>query len=203
MFRTVSITSLIIIVAGIVCHFAYSKPKSPSKKNLLKPKNAGIIPGFRMLVYLAAIACFAVLLFTGFFPKLVLKETISGYWLMAHATAAPPFIACVAILALMWPGHSSLKEDSGQKRPFGEHEFGLRLAFWIVMALSLPLIMSIVLSMLPVYGTHMQEVMADLHRYTALVVAGAAIIYIYLSILAKAKQQDSALSGSCEVRKAG
>jgi len=44
----------------------------------------------KKLVYALGLVCFVVLLITGFGPWLVLQKRLAGYWLMAHATFAPP-----------------------------------------------------------------------------------------------------------------
>ena len=192
MFRTASIAGFIVLAIMIVCHAATSKKGAVAK---CKCKcGGGFFSGLRKLVALGTLACFAVLLVTGFYPKLILKETLSGYLLMIHASAAPPFAACVAAAAILWADkrrldknylpwlNKLLKREPKSTEAPRPGELSLKVAFWVVMILAIPLIMSIVLSMLPLFGTHMQEVMADLHRYTALVVALAGIFYIYLSM---------------------
>jgi len=65
---------------------------------------------------------------------------------------------------------------------------GQKTGFWLLAVLALPLILSIILSMFPLFGTHWQEILMDIHRWTALVFAIAAIIHIYLIIRAKMKE---------------
>jgi len=51
--------------------------------------------------------------------------------------------------------------------------------------LALPVILSIVLSMFPLFGTDGQEFLLQLHRYSALLFALVAIMYTYLVILTR------------------
>jgi len=167
---------------------------------LFIPQKLSLIGVLRKLVFLLALLCFVVLLATGFFPRLVLEKPISGYWLMIHATFSPVFAACMAVLAVMWAHNCRLDKNywpwlqrimqrkttdmsAGEK-----HELTLKVTFWIIIFLALPLILSPVLSMFPIFGTHWQELLAQLHRYVALSLALVVIVHIYLLILTQAKQ---------------
>jgi len=159
----------------------------------------------RKLVYLLALLCFLILVVTGFYPIFIHSEHLSGYLLMLHATFAPIFAACLAILAVMWAANCRFNKSDWPwlqrilervtlaKR--GDEEFsnerlglGQKITFWLIVVLALPLILSIVLSMFPLFGTHWQELLLDIHRYTALVFAIVAIIHTYLIIRARMEQ---------------
>lgn len=154
----------------------------------------------RKLVYLLALLCFLVLLVTGFFPRLFLGKPISGYWLMLHATAAPVFAACLAALAVMWADNCRLNKNywpwlqrilqrqTKNMRIPEKYELARKLAFWIIMFLALPVILSIVLSMFPLFGTYWQELLAQFHRYCALALALVVIVHTYLMVLTEAKR---------------
>lgn len=172
----------------------------------------------RKLVYLLALLCFVVLAVTGFVPRLFLNETISGYWLMLHATFAPIFAVCLAVLTVMWASHcrftgsdwpwlqrlirrvtlpktpegksvcpvESLQAERqpgcGRLRPDECSNLGQKITFWLIVVLALPLILSIISSMFPFFGTHWQELLLDTHRYSALLLALAVIVHTYLTI---------------------
>jgi len=153
----------------------------------------------RILVYLVALLSFVVLAITGFYPTLILGEHITGYLVMVHATFAPVFAVCLAVLAVMWakccrftggdwprferivqwltlsnnPGDETARKGSG---------IGQKIAFWLIIFLALPLILSIVMSMFPLFGTHWQEILLSMHRYTALIFAMVAILHTYFII---------------------
>ncbi len=167
---------------------------------LFIPQKLTLVGVLRKLVYLLALLCFVVLFVTGFFPRLVLQKPISGYWLMLHATFSPVFSACLAILAIMWahncrldknywPWLQKILQRQTPEMPVGEkHEFSRKVAFWIIVFLALPLILSPVLSMFPLFGTHWQELLSQLHKYTALLLALIIIIHTYLIALTEAKK---------------
>ena len=158
-----------------------------------------------MLVYLLSLLCFAVLAVTGFYPLLILGEHISGYLVMIHATFAPVFAICLAVLAVMWARNCrftrgdwpwferivqrvTLVKSADEEAHCESSCLGQKIVFWLLVILALPLILSIVLSMFPLLGTHWQELLLGVHRYTAMVFSLFAIVHACLLILAKIKQ---------------
>lgn len=221
MFRIVSITCFIITFICIVIHWIIFRPKANELFGvdrrlrildplrflvflltlLFIPQKLTLIGLLRKLVYLLALLCFVVLFITGFFSKLVLGQTISGYWLMLHATFAPIFAICVAILAVMWAHNCRLNKKYWpwlqkilqRKTTNGDiinkHEFSQKICFWLIIGLAVPLILSIILSMFPFFGTHWQELLADIHRYIAVFFVLVVFVHTYLLILVSAKKR--------------
>jgi len=198
MFQKISIIALLITLAYIVLH----RIVVPSNKKL--PGNStndrlSIIGMLRILVYLAVLFCFVVLAITGFYPTLILGKHITGYLVMVHATFAPVFAVCLAVLAVMWARRWRF---TGGDWPWFERvvrwvtlangpvantygkssDLGRKISFWLIIFLALPLILSIVLSMFPLFGTHWQEILLSMHRYTALIFAMVAILHTYFII---------------------
>jgi hypothetical protein len=106
-----------------------------------------------------------ILALTGFAPG-----TIHGYGLMLHATCAPVFVLCVAYLAVAGAKANACKlEGMGLIRA---------ISFWALAFLALPLALSVAVSMLPLFGTHMQHVLASVHTVTAWLFAMVLVVYI-------------------------
>jgi hypothetical protein len=57
-----------------------------------------------------------------------------------------------------------------------------KAAFWAVVALSLPLILSILLSMFHLVGTGWQEILLATHRWTAIAFGVMVILLTYLTV---------------------
>jgi len=216
MFQKISITALLVTVAGIALHciaFPASKQRqwNPVRKLvhlltlILLEQKLSPVGVLRKLVYLLAPLCFVVLAVTGFYPTLVLGEHISGYLLMVHAAFAPIFAICLAVLAVMWAGNCrftrsdwpwfqrfiqrvTLVKSIGEESLCRSHRLAEKTAFWLAVFLTLPLIMSIVLSMFPLFGTYWQELLLATHRWTALAFALVAIVHTYLIIRTKITQ---------------
>jgi cytochrome b subunit of formate dehydrogenase len=213
MFRVISIIAIVITLGGIGLNCIIRPCKEcwrhPLKKLvqllslILTEQKLSPAEVFRKLVYLLALLCFVVLVITGFYPTLALGENISGYLLMIHATFAPIFAICLAILAVMWSGHCRFTGDdwpwfdklvqrltlaqNTEQQVKTESCLGQKITFWLIIFLALPLILSIVLSMFPYFGTYWQELLLNIHRYTALVFALTAIVNTYLLIRIKMK----------------
>jgi cytochrome b subunit of formate dehydrogenase len=215
MFRIVAVVGFAAAVGAILLHFIVSKPKfddvfgQDRGLRVLDPlrlviffvtllfveQKWSLLGVLRKLVFLLAILCFVVLALTGFIPRVVFGVALSSWWLMIHATAAPVFAGCIAILAVLWAdknrldknywpllnriiGHSPKSTVAPEK-----HELKLRICFWVILAMSLPVILSAVVSMFPIFGTHGQEVLLQIHRYSTLLLSLFAIGYLYLAAL--------------------
>ncbi len=161
-----------------------------------------LVEVLRKLVYLLALLCFVVLAVNGFYAALVLGKSISGYWIMLQTTAGGVFAVCLAVLAVMWASrcrftHSdwpwferivqrvTLVKSTGEETQHKSSGLGQKMTFWLIIILALPLILSIILSMFTLFGTHWQELLLGIHRYTALVFALVGIVHIYLVIRTK------------------
>lgn len=197
MFQKISIIAFVVTLIVIILH-RIAVPSKKKRQDVPK-KRRSLIGILRILVYLLALLSFVVLAITGFYPTIILGEHISGYLIMVHATFAPVLAVCLAVLAIMWarccrftggdwpwferivrrvtlansPGDDTARKGSG---------IGQKIAFWLIIFLALPLILSIVLSMFPLFGTHWQEILLGMHRYTALVFAMVAIVHTYFII---------------------
>ena len=165
----------------------------------ISKQKRSLVDLFRILVYLVAMFSFVVLALTGFYPVLVLGEHITGYLVMVHATFAPVFAGCLAVLAVLWarqcrftPGDLpwferlvqrvtlTLTEGPDEAARRKSSGLGQKVTFWLIIFLALPLGLSILLSMFPLLGTHWQELLLSLHRYTAYVFALVVIAHTVL-----------------------
>ncbi len=219
MFRIVSIVAFAATIAGIILHgvaLPWAKGRRWDANEILRKlvclltllfleQKLAPVRALRKLVYLLALLCFVVLAVTGFYPTLVLGEHISGYLVMVHATFAPVFAVCLAVLAVMWASHYrftysdwpwfqsivqrvTLVKSASEEAHSKSSGLGQKMTFWLLIFLALPLILSIVLSMFPLFGTHHQELLLASHGYVAMVFTIVAIVHIYLVI--QIKMQD-------------
>ncbi len=215
MFRSVAITGFIAVIAGIILHFAISKPKFDDvfgkdrglrvldplrlvvffKTLLFVEQKWSLVGVLRKLVFLLAILCFVVLVITGFTPMIFSGKSITGWWLMIHATFAPIFAACVAALAVLWADKNRLDKNywpwlnrallrqPKSMTPPEKYELGLKISFWAILVLSLPMILSAILGTFPLFGTYWQGILLQIHRYSTLLLSLFAIIYLYLAAM--------------------
>ena len=127
----------------------------------------------KILIYAATSLSILILAITGFWAALVRGESLSGYPLMLHCTAAPVFCMFLPASLVVWAERYKFGAGDWQK---GRRNVGLRkINFWILMTAAIPVILSMVLSMLPLWGTVGQEFLYELHRYSTVILVMAAI----------------------------
>jgi hypothetical protein len=147
----------------------------------------------RQFVFVLALLSFLVLALTGFIPVIITGHHLGGFLLVVHVIAAPIFILSIGVLAVLaahyfrfdkedWTSIKSAmsNEDSSKEKL---RLFWRKLLYWIILLLSLPVAMSIVLSMYPIFGTDGQEILLTIHRYSTLLIAFAVLAYSYLVTL--------------------
>jgi len=207
MFETVSIAVFSAVFVGIIAHFIVAGAKST--KFSIPLKGWTLVSVLRTLVYLVALLSFLVLLVTGFLPRLVLGRAMWGYLTMLHAIFSPVFVCCVTILAIMWAENCILnknylpwlnkllnRQPKNSEIP-SKYEFVQKILFWVILILVLPLTISILLMMFPIFGPHGQEVLLEVHRYIALVVVFFGLLHTYLTVLrSMAKKPSADLTGA-------
>lgn len=206
MFQWISMIGFAVVFAGMILHHLIFpcgyKPRFTAgslirKKvhllTLLLPEQKRCLPGkLRKLIFLLGLLSFGVLLLTGFGP-LLFGYKLGGYWLMIHATFAPVFIGCAAIVVLLGAAEYAFNRkdaDAIQHRFCSRKDgcwltdsgVGAKAGFWLLAALTLPVTLTMVLSMLPLFGTDGQEMLFQLHRWSALFFALTALVELYMLI---------------------
>jgi cytochrome b subunit of formate dehydrogenase len=208
MFETVAIFAFLATLVGVAIHWV-ATPAGQSRSViqgavhtlslLLIEQKSSVLGILKKLVYLLAALCFVVLAITGFWPVLVRGEHISGFLMMIHATFAPVFALCMAILAVTWAGGNRFTAEDcpwmsrllrrttrlrvvPDTRPGSCSILLYKATFWLLMFLMLPLILSIVISMFHILGTPWQHTTLALHRWTSLVFVVVTLLHTYLAI---------------------
>ena len=98
------------------------------------------------------------------------------------------FAVCIAIVGIIWadahrfvPGELRnrfglvTEKNNGKSSKKQVNSVGQKITFWLVLLLSLPVMVSMILSMYPLFGTHGQEVLLNLHGYSALFLVIACV----------------------------
>ncbi len=208
MFRIISLIVFAAVVGGVVLHgllFPCSRGRRFTGGAIIRKKvhlftllfleqslNWG--GRLRKLAFLLGLLSFAVLLLTGFLPPL-LGGRLEGYWLMLHATFAPIFIACAAVVVVTGAErYRLLKYDAENLADLLKNRkikntcwltdcsAAPKAGFWLLAALSLPLTLTMVISMTTLFGTEGQEWLFEAHRWSALAFAVVAVLTLYVLI---------------------
>ena len=214
MYRICLVIGFMLVLTAIVLHQKSMRdviwvksggrkwvPTQKSLVQIIMQKSFGQI--IVMLIHLATFLCFVVLAITGFYPAMFTGEPLSGYSLMLHATASPVLAVCLVALVLVMAQRNRFDRkdwDHLQMRfswkTFDEHStttssatvIWRKVFFWLMILLSLPVMLSIVLSMFPIFGTSGQEFLYHLHRYFTLLFVMSGALFGYLAIVSQARQ---------------
>lgn len=136
------------------------------------------------LVYLAASGSIAVLGATAFFAVMRFGA-LEGWLLFAHMFGAGAFVAILPVLGITWCEANRFggrRVDAGEETAPARFFWVPKVMFWIVLTSGLVVTATMLLSMLPLFGTDGQHCLLDIHRYSGLV-AVVAIIFHFYSIM--------------------
>lgn len=195
MFRWIFMIGFAVIMAGILLHaLLFScRTKSQCPSGTVPEQKLKLLAMLKKLAFVVGLFSFIGLLVTGFGP-LLLGGRLQGYWLMVHATFAPVFIGCAAVIGVMSAGQYRFnqkdaksicwtwKPDRSQGCWLTDNGIGVKAGFWFLLLMTLPLTLSMVFSMFPVFGTAGQEFLFYMHRWCGLVFAWGAIVELYMLI---------------------
>lgn len=72
----------------------------------------------------------------------------------------------------------------------GNPPCGTKICFWLIILLSLPVILSIILSMLPLFSTYNLKLLSYVHHYSSLALSAVAIIHTYLVVHSRSEKDN-------------
>jgi len=189
MYQIILILSVLAVIAWIIWLSKKGRIDNKSSKQVitdsytalrtrLRFKDRKPITNLRILSYQLSLIFTALLVLSGFLPVILTGDHLSGLPLILHVTIAPFFCVSLAIFALFWAQTRRftsedvrLFKDNSFFRIFSENEISPaweKVIFWLFLVFAVPAILSIVLSMYPLFGTEGQEVLLQTHRYTTL-----------------------------------
>jgi hypothetical protein len=192
MFRIIAGLVLVLLIWWVV--WTLRKFNLKELTSSLKQTPSTILLRIKKLIYIILLICSLFLFITGIVQPLILGKQISGYLLMLHVSIAPIFAVVAAIGSVLWANAHSLNSNDWQElhnfqtNPSEEKEHVWvptaihKILFWIGILLSLPIILSIILSMYRVFGTNGQDMLLQIHRYCAMLFVIIVICYTSTTI---------------------
>ncbi len=138
---------------------------------------------------------FLYLAASGFFFGIFIPRGLFGYPLVGHVMAGALFAVCLTIIVLFKGRHfisvpkpASLSLALLDIRKMDITPARIRLwAFWLFAAAGFLLTLSALLPMLPLLRTGGQRFMFECHRYSALVSAMAAMVFVSLELFERGR----------------
>ncbi len=187
MFRVISTIGFLGVIAAII-YLNRSGGLTGPFVEIRRIRFGDLRRDSKRLVYVLGIASFIILILTGFLPILFTGNSLTGVALLLHVVVAPVFAVCIAIVGIIWadahrfvPGELRnrfglvTEKNNGKSSKKQVNSVGQKITFWLVLLLSLPVMVSMILSMYPLFGTHGQEVLLNLHGYSALFLVIACV----------------------------
>ncbi len=175
MFGNIALIGIVVAaLVGLLCLAALGRGVS----------QAGGVSGnrwgrlLRFLICFVLVATVVILGGTGFYAAIGTGHAMSGWLLMLHATMAPVF--CIALAAWVLIRAQTARFVSADIAGDGRWGAVRKGCFWLMVALGVPVILSIVLSMVPLFGTVGQRFLYHTHQYTTLAFLMLAMVYVGL-----------------------
>lgn len=180
-FRQVAFYGVAAALVAVVLHFLIAGRKAwPGGAGPKTP--ARTLRFLEALVYLAALSGFLALASSGFYSAIALNARMTGFILLVHVSAGGLFAVSLAALVVFRAEASRFgarEADAGPER----FRCGQKVLFWGIALLGLTALSSILLSMVPFFGTSGQANLYALHRCCAVGLLMAAIGYGYFGLL--------------------
>lgn len=183
MFQIASIIGIVVTLIVIALHLVTRSAGTGSPSEPVTPCSKKGMFGkmIYLMIYLAAGGSFAILALSGFIAAIGWGGPMHGYLLMLHCTVAPVF--CIALVALgcIWAERFRFRAEDCKNSTV----LCCKLCFWSTLLFGIPLIFSIVISMLPIFGTCGQEFFYHMHRWSALAIVCTGMVMIYLTVASR------------------
>jgi formate dehydrogenase gamma subunit len=196
LFQLLSILGLGGTLAAAALHFAIARPRrfGPPPG---EPRDLVRLNLWERLVHAALVLSFLVLLVTSFVPALQ-GGRMTGYLLMLHTMAGAALALSLVAMMLTWAVDCRFLRHDGEwirqggccrDKPegllAGRFDAAEKAYFWAAGILGASTLLTMMLSMVPLFGTTGQQVLYEIHRYSALVLVMATIGHTYRTTLAK------------------
>jgi hypothetical protein len=148
------------------------------------------LPGLEKWLSIGLYGSFLYLAASGFFFAVFIPRGLYGFPLIGHVMAGGLFAACLVVIVVFkgrnyisLPKPISLSLTLLDPRKMGITAARVKLAaFWLFVLAGFLLTLSALLSMLPLLRTAGQNIMFELHRYSALLSILAAMVFAGLEL---------------------
>lgn len=130
------------------------------------------------MIYTLWLVTFIVMAITGFLPLILGKTTLSGWWMILHASIAPIFSISLAIGALYWAKSMGIAFNQNIE---STHIKCSKKVFWFFLLLFIPNALSILLSMNTWFASSTQHLFLKVHFYSAIGMLLLVILHLNFS----------------------
>ncbi len=132
---------------------------------------------------------FLFLFLTGFLP-VVFGYQMSGLFLIIHVKVALLMSIVIVLFVFLYSNGNQLSVHEVQKLFYDiktnasvDAQIVLKVFYWLIVALILPAMLSIILMLYPLFGTEGLDFLADVHRWSVLLITICVIFVQYFRII--------------------
>lgn len=196
-FTAISAMGLILAAALSLLHFVVCRPWrfAPARSG----ETVGRYGRIERLIHLGSSVGFALLVVTSFLPVLT-GRPLGGWLLIIHVGASPVFFLSLLAGLLVWGEDCCYSKadcdwlgmalrhplgDPGERGATGRFDPVQKTYFWMAGVLGLVLLLTMLLSMVPLFGTQGQRLLLTIHRWAALVLLVLTVLHTYRTVLGK------------------
>ncbi len=183
MFGLISIAALSLTLVACVVHALATAGDRREAGGDSRPPEASrarrALDRCNAVAYVVLAASVLVLGWTGLVGAGFAGRALTGYPLLVHVGLGGVFGVALAVVAVLRAECCRFRPGASSGEPgFGT---GRKLLFWVIAALGLAALLSTMCMMLPVFGTHDQRRLLEVHRYGGLLVLTATLGHVYLT----------------------
>lgn len=165
---------------------------SEFKTNLIlvyKAEGKSRIQKMKSMIAYSNAALLIILFLTSFIP-ILFGFRMSGLFLLIHVKAALLISVTLVLLVFLFSNQNQLSMEElklfwlklrqNKKVNAG---IALKIIYWLLIALVLPAMLSIILMLFPIFGTDGIKLLVEIHRYSVLLISISVIFVQYFRIL--------------------
>jgi hypothetical protein len=140
---------------------------SPSLASGSAPAAPAGVGGFAKFAYFVMFVGLLGLAATGIGTFALGQAPMTHWVLMGHVGGSPMFTIGLTLVALTWPAR------------LDAHAGFARCLFWLLLLAGVGVVLTGVIPMTPIFGTHGQHLLYLSHRYGAIALTAIAVLHLF------------------------
>lgn len=160
------------------------------------PKLLFLIHTIKNTVLLLTIILFAIMFSSSIIPYGILGDSLTGIFLLIHVTFAPVFSLSLALSFLFYANahkliildFQNLKLNLKSNKIIFDNSLILsliKILFWVICLFSISLLLSIIFTFFPIWGTDGQNLLLSIHAFSGLIITILVILFVTLKVIFK------------------
>lgn len=158
------------------------------------PKLVILIYTIKNTVLFLTIILFAIMFSSSIIPYGILGDSLTGIFLLIHVTVAPVFSLLLALSFLFYANTHKLIILDFQNLKLKSNKIIfdkslnlslIKILFWVICLFSISLLLSIIFTFFPIWGTDGQNLLLSIHAFSGLIITILVILFVTLKVIFK------------------